>query len=50
MFATAPIMNKTKKTAVIGTSTPMVGLPPRLAFLGAYGPEPGCSGASLVAS
>ena len=50
MFATAPIMNRTMKTAETGTSTPTVGLPPRAAVVGAYGPEPGCSGAWLTAS
>lgn len=44
MLETAPVMKRTKKTAVIGTSTPIVGTPPRPAVVGAYGPGPGCSG------
>ncbi len=44
MFTTAPSRNRTKKTAMIGTSTQTVGTPPRLAVVGAYGPGPVCGG------
>jgi hypothetical protein len=37
MWVAAPMINSTKKTDVIGTSTLLVGLPPRDHTVGRYG-------------
>ena len=40
MCVAAPMRKRTKKTAVIGTSSFAVGMPPRIASGGANGPRP----------
>lgn len=38
MWEMAPIRKRTRKTAVIGSSMLVEGVPPKPAFVGAYGP------------